>query len=391
MRLALGILTFVVAPAGCGSNSASIQCDVEANCDLASGGICAMAASGNRWCAYPDANCPGGYRYSDFQVGDSLSGVCVPAIDAQPPPPLAISCHKLPANCGASKNDSCCTSIEVSGGTYYRGYDVAGDFDSGNTNFPATVSSYRLDKYEVTVGRFREFVEAGMGTQTNPPLHGAGARPNIAESGWRENWNKDLAANTGELVVSLRCDGFLATWTDVRGDNENRPLNCINWFEAMAFCIWDGGYLPTEAEWNHAAAGGNEQRAYPWSAPAASVEIGGLFASYAASFNNCIGDGVTGCTINDILQVGSRPYGDGRWRHSDLGGNLYEWMFDWYAPHSYPLPCDDCANLVEYAAGRVFRGGAFSNFAGSMRTVNRASSPEEARLVNGGVRCARPL
>src|SRR5215468_7497372 len=85
------------------------------------------------------------------------------------------SCMTLPATCGASGNDSCCNSPDVPGGTYYRSYDLAGDANSGNTNYPATVSSFRLDKYEVTVGRFRAFVNSGMGTQSNPPLTLTGA------------------------------------------------------------------------------------------------------------------------------------------------------------------------------------------------------------------------
>jgi len=39
-------------------------------------------------------------------------------------------------------------------------------------------------------------------------------------------------------------------------------INCITWYEAMAFCIWDGGYLPTEAEWD-ALRGGARTNGYP--------------------------------------------------------------------------------------------------------------------------------
>jgi Tol biopolymer transport system component len=53
------------------------------------------AASGNHWCAYPDPSCPSGYRYSDFQVGDGLSGVCVISmIDAGVPPDTLLVCRR---------------------------------------------------------------------------------------------------------------------------------------------------------------------------------------------------------------------------------------------------------------------------------------------------------
>src|SRR5580700_4095697 len=59
------------------------------------------------------------------------------------------------SSCGAG--ESCCTSLNVVGGTFLRSYDGATFTDASH---PATVSTFRLDKYEVTVGRFRRFVEA---------------------------------------------------------------------------------------------------------------------------------------------------------------------------------------------------------------------------------------
>ena len=75
----------------------------------------------------------------------------------------------------------------------------------------------------------------------------------------------------------------------------NAAINCVNWFEAYAFCIWDGGFLPTEAEWNYAASGGSEQRYYPWSAsfPPGATTIDETYASYwMDSTKQCYGDHV---------------------------------------------------------------------------------------------------
>jgi hypothetical protein len=55
----------------------NVPCTENADCNLSSGGICTLAATGNQWCAYPDPDCPAGLRYSDEGVGDNLSGVCV--------------------------------------------------------------------------------------------------------------------------------------------------------------------------------------------------------------------------------------------------------------------------------------------------------------------------
>jgi len=269
---------------------------------------------------------------------------------------------------------------------YLRSYDVAGDGNSGTMSFPATISTFRLDRYEVTVGRFRAFVQAGQGTQAGPPAAGAGAHPTLVGSGWDASWNAKLVTTPAALAAAVQCDAGFQTWTDAPGGNETRPINCLTWYEAMAFCIWDGGYLASEAEWNYAAAGGGEQRAYPWSSPAGALAIDGTRASYLEG-GSCVGDGTPGCALTDLIAVGTKPAGAGRWSHADLAGNVLEWGLDY--GNSYPLSCADCASL-DVADVRVVRGGSYRTDATAARTGRRGILPPENRYPDVGARCARP-
>lgn len=182
------------------------------------------------------------------------------------------------------------------------------------------------------------------------------------------------------------------TWTDTADGNDNRPINCVNWYEAMAFCAWDGGRLPTEAEWNYVAAGGDEQRAYLWSVPPSSLDLDSSHAGYWDG-TTCIGDGKPGCQTTDLVLVGSKPAGDGRWDHSDLVGNVYNWVLDWWGP--YVSPCVDCANLVDTPLGpggipvRDVRGGGYDNTPFGLRTTYRNGYQPSVRLSDVGFRCAR--
>lgn len=322
-------------------------------------------------------------------VGLVVGTACtIPDVTFHPPDgtasPQGASCAGLPSTCGADGNDSCCDSPELPAGSYDRSYDLAGDVLSGAPTYRATISPFRLDRYEVTVGRFRAFVDARMGTQATPPLAGAGAHPNIAGSGWNASWNDALEVDTSALLAALTCESQYPIWTDTAGGNERRPMNCLTWFEAMAFCAWDGGYLPTEAEWNYAAAGGDQQRAYPWSSPAGSLTINDSLASYFDGVN-CVGDARPGCAVTDLVPGGRKPGGDARWGQADLAGNVWEWVLDWSG--DYATECTDCANLT-VAANRVIRGGSFFVGASDLRTASRNSFAPASR-ASVGVRCAR--
>jgi formylglycine-generating enzyme required for sulfatase activity len=253
------------------------------------------------------------------------------------------------------------------------------------------VSDFRLDIYEVTVGRFRDFVNAGAGTQQNPPPVGAGARTlgGIADQGgWDASWNGSLMADTAALVAAVNCN-IKQSWTDQPGANESMPMNCITWFEAFAFCVWDGGFLSTEVEWNYAAAGGSEQRAYPWSQPPGELTLDCSHANFSVLGTPCVG----GPQFGAMNRVGSEsPRGDGKWGQADLSGNVWEWTLDWAG--LYSNPCVDCAFLTA-GTDRMIRGGSFVDFSNELRTGARGQvmSPPTNRLIgifpSVGVRCAR--
>lgn len=329
----------------------------------------------------PGSTCTENGRCMPSSDGGTIDVLAVdtPGSDATP----VTSCAGVTLTCGAS---SCCESISVPGGTFYRVFDGVANT---STAFSATVSSFKLDKFEVTVGRFRQFVAAGFGTQANPPAANAGAR-NLngaaAQGGWDLAWNAHLAADSVVLGQALKCNSTYEMWRDVAAATENKPINCVTWYEAMAFCIWDGGYLPTDAERHFVASGGSDQRYFPWSSPSTSTTISGTLASYMEG-GDCLGDGASGCSADDIVEVGAKS-GDGLWGHSELGGNLWEWILDWQ--DAQLVPCVDCARLAPTTTERAIRGGGFDIGASTLQSthVYDGRAPE-GRIHNVGFRCAR--
>jgi formylglycine-generating enzyme len=333
-----------------------------------------------------------------------VDGRCVPV-----PPSCAGGGAGADFQCGGwYGQEDCCQTLDVPGGAFYRDYDGSNWNDESN---PATVSAFKLDTYEVTVGRFRKFVGAVVGADGGGPwvpakgdgkhayLNGGGLNSRGAgddaglhyESGWDSSWDSYLPPTQGgwdaRLAVCVSDGGpSFNTWTPVVGDDELRPITCVDWFAAYAFCIWDGGFLPSATEWDFAAAGGPTQRIFAWgnAYPSSNADL----AIWSCYYGDPAGYPFDACA--GVVNVASVGYAGGQalWGQMDMTGNAYEWTFDLYAT-AYENPCHDCAN---FTAGdqRIRRGGGFDSFLGDLYNSYRNFGLPDQPADDAGFRCARP-
>jgi len=328
---------------------------------------------------------------------DCDGGVCGPPPSCQVASGAASGAGQI--DCGIS-GENCCTSLEVDGGIYYRTYSNSGTGATGEAD-PATLSGFRLDKYLVTVGRFRQFVDAWNGGSGYLPVEGSGKHthlnggnglvnsatqlPDGAANGYETGWDATDWNNTTDIDPTSANLGSCApysTWTATAGSQENLPINCVTWYEAYAFCIWDGGFLPSEAEWEYVAAGGSQQREYPWGSTAPGT--GNQYAIYDCYYPSGSGGACSG--VANIAPVGTATLGAASYGQLDMVGEVFEWNLDWYNP--YVDPCTDCAYLGA-ASDRLIQGGDVNDDAADLLLPNRDSFTPALRSGGNGVRCAR--
>ena len=308
------------------------------------------------------------------------SGYCSLGQCAEPP-----SCQGATQTCGPGSED-CCRSIAIivgdAGVTYKRSFDPPTYTDGSN---PATLAgNFALDKYEVTVERFEKFLASYQ-----PPPAGAGAYLPVAGTGWIGGW--PIPPNKGQLQSAVSsCSGAFMPADGGAAAVPSLPMNCVDWYVAFAFCAGDGSRLPTEAEWNFAAAGGAAQRIYPWNVGPGPV-IDSTYAWY-----DCAGGGGTmemgggpgPCTQSAMLPVGSETPGTGLFGHADLAGSMVEPTLDYYAS-SYLDPCVNCVQTNAASGQRVYRGGSFIDPPPTLDNGYRQSVGPTFSAGNTGIRCAR--
>lgn len=153
-----------------------------------------------------------------------------------------------------------------------------------------------------------------------------------------------------------------------------QPRNCVAWLEALAHCQVRGALLPTEAEWEYAAAG-SDSLAFPWGDEYLSTNVIGVFDEEYGG--------------ESTASVGSRPDGASWVGALDMSGNVWEWTSTMYADYPY-VETDGRENMENEISIRVLRGGSAYNYRYYLRSAVRDRNIQS--LVNSdfiGFRCAR--
>jgi sulfatase modifying factor 1 len=224
----------------------------------------------------------------------------------------------------------------VPAGLIAPGAFVMGD-DEESPRREIFVDGFLLDKFEVTVARYGEFLQATGNVR--PP----------------EEWETVDLKNGADL-----------------------PVVGVDWQDANGYCRWAGKRLPTEAEWEKAARSA-DGRKYPWGNDAPTPE----HARFAKPYQNPVYQ-------DGVARVGSYSSGVSPFGIHDLSGNVSEWVADWF---SESFPRGDARNPKgpDNGTGKVLRGGGWYDPPERITTTKRFHATPEHRSDDIGFRCARDV
>ncbi|UCF79419.1 MAG: formylglycine-generating enzyme family protein [Candidatus Eiseniibacteriota bacterium] len=220
--------------------------------------------------------------------------------------------------------------VVIPGGEFLMGSDGEGDHAPAHR---VRIDSFCMDKYEVTNAQYAAFCQ-----------------------------------ETGRKMPEFWGMGRFRSGPDF----PDHPVTGVSWRDAEAYAEWCGKRLPTEAEWEYAARGGLEGKAFPYGDTADST-----LANYTKS-----GEGGT-------VAVGSYP-ANGFGLH-DMAGNVSEWVSDYYDGEYYGESPSDNPKGPEEGKFRVFRGGGWHSGPSCTRVFYRNALPTNWVDFNVGFRCAKDL
>ncbi|MDR2941531.1 MAG: formylglycine-generating enzyme family protein [Treponema sp.] len=250
--------------------------------------------------------------------------------------------------------------VYVEGGTFVMGSQLTepGRYDN-EVKHRVMVNSFYIAKYEVTQEEYQDI----MGT--NPSIFTEGNLP-VESVSWYEaiEYCNKLSEREGLIPV-------------YKIDKLRRELNSISEYDNLRWTVTidpeaDGYRLPTEAEWEYAAKGGNKNSSdYLYSG---GNDINAVAWYYKNSRN---GSHPVGTKSPNSLGI------------YDMSGNVWEWCWDWYGDYYTSGVLQKNPAGASWGQGRVLRGGSWSNSVRSVRSAVRGYSCPSNRNMGFGFRIAR--
>jgi len=244
--------------------------------------------------------------------------------------------------------------VSVEGGNFTMG-DTCGDGSNNEkpTHLVLVTYDFEIGKYETTFDEYDAFCEATGIVKPDDEGWGRGTRPVINVS-----WNDAIAycnwlSEKEKLPKAYDSNGNLL---DGDGMTTTDPSKVV------------GYRLPTEAEWEYAARGGNKSKEYKYSGSDNVDEV--------AWYWQTSGD--------KTREVGKKTSNE--LRIHDMSGNVWEWCSDWYGEYSGSIQADPYNNSGSF---RVARGGCWWNGSGGVRVAVRGYETPTAAGRNVGFRICR--
>jgi len=260
------------------------------------------------------------------------------AASQEPPAYWSLPTAKLAPGNAPLSHRAATRMITVPAGRYPIGRD--GGARGERPLHEVSLASFQIDGTEVTNAQYAEFLNA-----LNLPVRGSFDAGGIT----RRNADADAIKLLSDLggsrypIIELDDDEARIVLRNGRfvpvSGHEDRPVTETTWAGARAYCVWRGGDLPTEAQWE-AAARGTDDRIYPW---------GGAEPDKDRAFTS----GRTGVT-SDVgrAKAGASPFG-----LLDMSGSLAEWTKSLDRP--YPYRNGDGRDDVNAEGERITRGGDY--------------------------------
>jgi eukaryotic-like serine/threonine-protein kinase len=243
--------------------------------------------------------------------------------------------------------------VFVPGGPFAMGTDDATAPAEEKPKHVVALDACWMDQTEVTNAMFNKFASS-TGYQTEAQKDGMGFA--YINGQWKDVPGADWLHPQGPSSTIK--------------NRSNHPVVQVTWNDARAYCRWAGRHLPTEAQWEKAARGG-DGRKYPWGEDQPNPAL--------LNFDQ---------QIHETTQVGLYPTGASVYGALDMAGNVWEWAVDWYdATYYLSSPGSNPVGPITGQA-RVVRGGSWFDPADSVRTTIRLKLDAPSRGSNIGFRCA---